>query len=578
MSDVTIDLTPIVREIRGLQMQIDSGLSRVQVEVQGVDARLTSTHDELLTLRQHFLEFVEQAERTARVQRAETKLAALKDDLDRQFGHHNIVRRTSIGILQAFDVGNVSNTTVTQVSEELMIQTPRYWLAPALVTLAMWSKDDREVADISLAEAYRRDPRKTSLFLSLVLRRQGRLDASLRWLRQYFVGLDPMSLNREFVVVLECVTLGAFGPQGIALASERIDMWNAQVREDSDTVDAQVESWKKFLATHRQQVDSSQFLALRRLCPEWGQIEHLLSSASALPVAADWFESVRDRVQHRGDAASDVLDDILESLVTEYDADELPLRREILLNESLIEEFGDITLARERADALGATLDESIDVVSLQTAAAMSPDTLGVGAGTQQTAIGVGRDELVAGVSRYTFDYRARVMQDVTIDLNPTHTDHARAMGFGGWRVRTSVPDAEAVTGLALVWDSAVTAMRNQLMFTPRSMVKSIIIAVVCAFIVVLINPVAGLLAAATGAGIVTAMWRSKQRKAEEAIQRLESTKDEALAESVRIYRTAVAEYHDASQLYATLDAQEADLLQIISTWPMGLAQQGAAQ
>ena len=38
-------------------------------------------------------------------------------------------------------MGNISNAVATNVAEELMIQTPRYWLAPALVALAAWSHD-----------------------------------------------------------------------------------------------------------------------------------------------------------------------------------------------------------------------------------------------------------------------------------------------------------------------------------------------------------------------------------------------------------------------------------------------------
>ena len=566
----TPDLRPIVRAVEELGNQLGHQIATVTTEVGYARTDIASTQGELADLRRQFEEYVQQAERTANIQRAETKLSGLKDDLDREFGHHNVVRRTSIGTLQAFDVGNVSNRTVGQISEELMIQTPRYWLAPALVALASWSRDDTELAQKSLEEAFRRDPRKTALFFALVLRRQQRLDSSVRWLRQYLLGLDPMNLTREFVIVLECVNIGAFGPQGVALAEERITEWNSRLRAETEVIEQQNASWQKFLGTHRQQLDQTEYPVLRQVSPQWPQVEALLESASALPVAADWFESVRDRTESRSRVAEDVLDDILETLVTDFDEDELPLRREILYNESIVDENGDLQRARERADALQASLDESLDLVSLQTAAAMQPDSLGVGAGTQRTAVGTSRDDAVAGIGRFTRDYRAGLLSDVTIVLSPTHSDPARTMGFPGWQTRTDVPEATAIQGLSTVWDQAISAMRERLRFRMTSMILPIAIAAVVTLVAMLLNPIAGVIVLLGAGGLIYWMITSRKKKAETAIANLEGAKEQAIGESVRQYRAAVAEFYDAGQLFRDLDDQESDLLGILASWPTG--------
>lgn len=567
---VNVDLSPITRAIGQLERHLDQSVSEVHVEVGRARNDISTTYSELTKLREEFEAYVEQAERSVNIQRAETKLSGLKDDLEREFGHHNVVRRTSIGMLQAFDIGNVTNRTVGQVSEELMIQTPRYWLAPALVALAAWSRDDEDMAKRSLEEAYRRDSRKTALFFALVLRRQGRVLGSVRWLRQYMTGLDPMLLTREFVIVLECVNLGAFGPQGVELASERISEWNTQLRESPEVVESQIDAWTKFIGTHRQQLQQSEFPTLRQTSPEWPTLQQLLESASAIPVAADWFDAARDRKDNRSNVAEDVLDEILESLVTEFDSDELPLRREILFNESVIEENGALDRARERADALQHTLDENFDVVSLETAAAMQPEVLGVGAGTQRTAIGTGRNEAISGIGRYTLGYRSKVVQEVTINLSPQHSNFASTFGFPGWSTRTSVPDGQAVQDLRMTWDSAISAMREQLTFKPTSMILPIVIGCAVTLFLFLLGPASGIVALLVAAGIVGWMWYSKQDASNKALANLEATKDQAVGESVRVYRAAIAEYTDAGQLYWQLDSQEADLLKILNTWPVG--------
>ena len=164
MADDYIDFSPVIRAIDQANDNIitvnknisvlGNDLDRVSDRVGLIDDKVDNTQSELAELRRQFEEYVKQAERTANVQRAETKVGTLKADLEREFGHYKVVRRSSIGLLQAFDVGNVSESTASQISEELMIQTPRYWLAPALVALAAWSRDDKDICEHSITETY----------------------------------------------------------------------------------------------------------------------------------------------------------------------------------------------------------------------------------------------------------------------------------------------------------------------------------------------------------------------------------------------------------------------------------------
>lgn len=138
-----INLNPVIREISDVQNNIlllNGKMDTMGAQVGAVTQDLNTTRQKLQELAEAFEKFSRQAERIAVVQRAETQLGNLKSELDRVYGHYALVRRTSVGVLQAFDVGNVTNDVVAQVSEELMIQSPRYWLAPALVGLAAWSQ------------------------------------------------------------------------------------------------------------------------------------------------------------------------------------------------------------------------------------------------------------------------------------------------------------------------------------------------------------------------------------------------------------------------------------------------------
>lgn len=565
-NNVSIDFGPVFRAIDSVR----SDVVAVKHSVDIVQSDVHSTRSMLDDLRLRFEEFVVNAERTANVQRSETKLSGLKDDLEREFGHWQVVRRTTIGVLQAFDVGNVSNRTVGQISEELMISTPRYWLAPALVALASWSKDEEDLAQVSIEEAYQRDPKKTALFFALVLRRQGRDEMATRWLRHYFAGVDPAAISREFTVVFEAAAQGAFGAGGSHLAAEKLRDWVADLRSDDTVVEAQITRWEEFLAVQSLVIHPDDFPTLQQVSPEWPQLKWLIEHASALPEGVAHFEGVREKLFVGRGRAEDMLDDLLEQLVSDYDPEELPLRREIATHEAIIEEDGDKDRARQRAELAQEGLEETTDAVSLQTMLAMQPETLGASVKTQQIAIGASRGDIVRAVSRYTAHYRANVPPTVGIALSTEHSGFARAFGFPGWSTRTDVPEPDAVRSLTEVWNTAFqTYLDAQKVATGKFVLWGVIGGLAGLLFLFVFWPL-GLLILLGTAAVIAFKYRAAKRIVDANIANLEGNRESAVQESILVLRKATAEFHDAGEYYSELDGKEDELIRIIETWPAG--------
>ena len=91
---------------------------------------IRSAHDELLAIAKRLDDFVFYQMRQNRVAQARTELIKIRQELEKQFGHYDSVRRTTQGILQSNDIGLVRKNTIETATEELMIQSPGYWLAP----------------------------------------------------------------------------------------------------------------------------------------------------------------------------------------------------------------------------------------------------------------------------------------------------------------------------------------------------------------------------------------------------------------------------------------------------------------
>lgn len=573
---VSIDLTPVLREVREVGVELSRQMDVLGGEVGRVRSDLQLTSSELKDLRNEFQRFVQDEVRRANVQQSETRIVNLKAQLDREFGHYSQVRRTSIGMLQAFDVGNVTHDTVQTISEELMIQSPRYWLAPALVALAAWSRDEQEICEKSLQEAFSRDKNKTSLLFALILRRQDRTPAAVRWLRHYVSSLDPTALTREFAVILEASSYDAFGPQGQQLMSGQMADWCTMLRDKAEIVEAQVGAWQQEIADHRQRLDQSAYREIAELASgDWRKITQQIEAASALPKVIEKYEQVRDTDRVLPTVLEDLLDDILDQLVTEYDEEELPLRREVVFHEAVIDKHGDLDLARQRADGLQAALEETSDVITMQTRSAISPDLVGVGAQTQRIAVGVGAADFRSAVGRYAMDYRNRAIGQVTYDFTPKHSNYASTYNFQGCRIDSVEPEDAGIARLRETWAATFATFIDSISFKNMWYLVPSLIAFGITLVLFFINPVVGLIGLVIGGAVVYLMGMSRKTKADAEVARARQTQEAALEHSVALYRDANAQLVDARLIYEEFDAFERNLLQLINTWPTAAAQEG---
>ena len=575
MADGYIDLSPIVNAIEHVGDNVSligNDLEKVSDNIQVIDGKLSSTQEELADLRRRFEEYVEQAERTANVQRAETKVGTLKADLEREFGHYKVVRRSSVGLLQAFDVGNVSESTASQVSEELMIQTPRYWLAPALVALAAWSRDDEEVCKRSVTEAYARSQAKTALFFALVLRRQGREAESARWLRHYLAACDPQALTREFAVILEAASQGQFGPHGTALVRAQLTDWTTHLRTDDKVVAEQVRRWQQEIGLCQGVLDPAEAKMLRRLTPppSFARVKAQAEAVTALSACARKYEAIKDSEFTSGGVISSLLDDLLIQLVTEYDDEELPLTREVAYQDAIIDTGGDLDRARVKADQEISVLDERVDAVTLQTNAAIAPDSLGVSVRTQQVAIGAGKEDFRTAVRAYTKKYRMEHVSNVPLNLAPDHHATAQNMGFPGFSTSTEVDENVMATQLRQVWEQTFADYIHQVSFKNSQMVLPIAVALGVSLLFLLVNRVAGVLVMLVAGGVAAFVIMQMQNQARDRVNKAVAVKEAAYMKSFTMLQDARAEFEDLEMLYEERDADEDELLRVIDVWPDG--------
>ncbi|MFR3890284.1 MAG: hypothetical protein ACLTW2_03370, partial [Eggerthellaceae bacterium] len=323
---------------------------------------------------QDFRHYVVQDLQDRRYQEALQDQVSIQQQLDDRFSQHQKVRRYVTGILQASDSKLVKKEVMETATSELMISIPHYWLVPALVALSAWINDNRELAETALREAMSRDDEKTSLLFALICRRASRNNATMVWLKRYFAMQDPMDIERKMIVVLDAYANGLFGGDSRSMCAEQIGGWIAEMEDVVGFRETQVSRWEQAIEAKTPSSIPSSYPYLEKYATNWSELRAMLSNCSLHQTLLDYIKGILEQPNGETGKLKKQLDELLDSLVTNYDNAELPLRQQKRVADLIIECKGDEAEALRRFDAERSAFDEKTDLMQLLTNAAMNPE------------------------------------------------------------------------------------------------------------------------------------------------------------------------------------------------------------
>jgi len=419
---MSIDLGPLVKHIDHNLEVVNENVRQVAQEVAAVSGQVdvvaqqqAQAQQQIQQLYDEFVAFVGADIKQKERQFAATRVIEARQELEKKFGHHDQVRRTATGILQATDVAIVREETMRTAGEELMLACPGYWLAPALVALTSWVQDNRALAEKGLAEALRRDDSKASLFFSLVCRRALRIEASSHWLTRYFQAQNPTNLDRETVVMLDAMANGVFGGAALTACSGIIDEWLGELEQQAGFPEEQRKRWAEAIDILKPKVGPDEYPTLRKYSPTWPRLEAALAAARRNQVVLSFFEHLFAGEINVPRTLETAVDGLLESLVTNFDDEEIPLRREERLLQLIVEEGGDKAAATRRFDTEAEAMQAQTNFAALLSSSAMYPERLGATRATQRYAVSRCRHWIIAAHQDLVARDRAQVPADVEL-------------------------------------------------------------------------------------------------------------------------------------------------------------------
>ncbi len=404
---------------------IESALSSISGAISGVysgldviNGKQVQLEDELSRFAKLFTDFVESDIKFKNLQLAETRVGNLRQDLQIKFGYYAEIRRMATGILQGVDSGIVGNETIKSTTEEVMIKAPGYWLAPTLVSLASWIRDDKSTCDKALTECLKRDDYKSTLFFMLLTRRLGRNDASLSWLERYFIHQNPQNLDREFITVLEAVTTGVFHPASRTVMMKHVKNWLGQLTQSDSFINEQKNQWIKYFEATKPSLQNDKYPLLEQHGKNWDALKNSLCEAKTQEVINNHFSSIISSSYDFSTSVKAKLDEILTQLATNFDDEELPLQKQVRLNQLILEKGGDKKSAQAIMDTEENIFKEKIDFLQMLTNAVFNPEATGVTKVTQALAVSIGQPWITEAHDTFTAQSRNRFPQTVELVID----------------------------------------------------------------------------------------------------------------------------------------------------------------
>ena len=552
MSEVTsihpADLRAIEGGLAAIHQNIrvlDSDIGVVNSNVNHVNENIKIIYDEIGSLTKDFHEFVQRDKFEKRLTLAHTKMIQIRQELEKKYGHYDIVRRTTIGILQADDLGVVKKDTISNATEELMISTPNYWLAPCLVALAAWINDQPELAEKAVREGIKRDDEKTSLFFALICRRADRQGTALKWIQRYLANLDEENLDRKSIIVLDAYASGLLGADSEGVIFKQINEWMNKLSEKVGFVEQQTKQWSNAINLKRKPLKNDGYTYLRKYSKTWPALQDIMEGARLHATILNYLIIIFEQ-KVSTDSLEAQLDGILNSLVTDFDDEELPLRQKEKFEQFVIDFDGDENRAHKNMRIEQSAFDTHKNFMQLLTDAAMKPESSHASVSTQKLAIALSKEWINNAYSDVVAQNRMKIPNEIEINV-----DTFNAKTTDGQNESELINDFNA-----LIDKEKADALAQYILsgFDKFCLYGGSIIGVVGSFML-FENPLSGMIAIVAGIGLIINYF-SKKKKIAVNSENINVRFEEKRTNGSEIIRAILAEIIDFRAEFAKKDAE----------------------
>ena len=397
---------------------VSQNVNTVNGHINDVQGQVDTVKNDVKSLEEEIKNFMVEIKQGTVVSNARQTILMDQSEFDKKFSHRDEVRRRVNGLLQSVDINAIKKSTVENISEETIVNTPDYWLAPALVALCSWYTNNKDLANNALKEAMARDDEKTSLLMCLIHLRANRIDTSMKWLNRYLSMQDPTKMESKIITVLDAITSGVFGIDAKDNCLQKINEWILELNSYSDFKENQIDRWERYFREQLEPVNENEFPYIMKYVVEKDNIMDIISLARGDKIILKDFRKIMEEKQYSNISNTNKIDNLLHMLVFNYENEELELKRDIQKNKHIIEENGDINKALKQFEKTSIALEENNNFYSHITNIAIGNNPTEADLNTRKFAISLSKHFIISGYNRIFNIESEEALPDLNITIN----------------------------------------------------------------------------------------------------------------------------------------------------------------
>ena len=351
---------------------------------------------------------------------ASKNLTQFTDEYNTRFSYYNELRRITLGYVVGLDSHIVSSESMRKKVEKAYLQNSDYWLAYSIASVMLWASDEKEAADRAMSKSLSINYFNTCLFFLLINLRFNRIDAAKKWYVNYLDRADMGNLGDEWQYLLQAYLAGAFGADNEFQELIATCFKNALAQIEVTTVDF----GKKFLDKAYQFAQlylhstEQDYGKLRKSCAEYDEMKQLLSNAEKNAKIAKHYNTLAEAEVDVGRDLAQRIENVLYSLISNYDGDELNVVKKIKQAEAEVAAKGDLSAAQAKFNSMFANESKKRSLGDMLLHWAFDEDSSQTNIIVRRFSITFMREWIGKGFAKFAEGYRKNEREKYSIEID----------------------------------------------------------------------------------------------------------------------------------------------------------------
>ena len=388
---------------------VSEDVININGRIDEVDMNVNSVRNSVNSLEMEIRNLMREIKGNTLVSNAQNDILIKQNKLAHDYGYYDEVRKQAFGLLQNFDKGTISKSTVIKLKDSIVVNTPNYYLSYAVASICYWLLNDKDNANIYLNKALRLNESKTCLLMALVYLRLRRNNTALKWIKKYLSIQKPTEVSNDFICVLEALANDSYNSTITKEIYDSIIKWSNTLNNEKDLYNENLKRWNDFFYKDIERVDSNEFILLGKFTDGQDKVLRNVGVARSYQKIYDKFDDLfhNTKVQKQK-----TVDELLNSLINNFEKEELSLKKDILKDQFIIDNQGDSFEADKLFEASKLSYEKETDLYTLLTSTVL--DRNDVSPLTRKLAV-----SLLKNVISDSFNKIVGVLNnDATININ----------------------------------------------------------------------------------------------------------------------------------------------------------------